>query len=472
MIIQCTKCATKLRVPDSSAGKKARCPNCSAVIDVDPVVDVIADVQPDPEPPSPPRPKPKPAAPAEKKRPSGSAEQPAQRRSRPASGRDSAPAGPSKKKASRAADAERPAKTPAKKKKKRKKKQEPAYDTFGFDDEELYGYDDIQDYEDEYNPYASSSRPAAKPRRRSSSSASASGGGGGSTAGLGLLMLAWGITILVVGSLLSVVLIIAVPPIGGLMALLVAVGGGLSLLIGQFLCLTAPSTSARVLVGMAMACQVAQFVINFSMRANRGQPQTELAVLGSVLSLAAVVLFQLFLKTMADYVGRSDLSSRAMVQLVGFSISAILAIVGTLMVAGNRELATPALIAFGIAGLIALVMAILQIFVMFQLGHALRSSGAGGTSVHSRSSRGSAAPARSRSSRGRYVTFSYTISIVVMTFKMNSAPVRVGKGEGTFFKALPYTLITLVLGWWGIPWGPIYSIMSIVENSSGGTEVG
>jgi len=221
-----------------------------------------------------------------------------------------------------------------------------------------------------------------------------------------------------------------------------------------------------------MACQLVQFFVNFSMRVNRGQPQPEMAILGSVLSLAAVVSIQLFLRTMAGYAGRNDLAGRTMVLLVGFTISAVLVIVGTLMVAASRDLATAALIAFAIAGLTFLVMTILQVFVMFQLGTALRSAGSGAVSVHSRGGRSGGQPARSRSSRGRYVTFSYTISIVVMTFKMNSAPVHVGKGEGTFFKALPYTLITLVLGWWGIPWGPIYSIMSIVENSSGGTEVG
>jgi hypothetical protein len=36
---------------------------------------------------------------------------------------------------------------------------------------------------------------------------------------------------------------------------------------------------------------------------------------------------------------------------------------------------------------------------------------------------------------------------------------------------LPFTLLSLVLGWWGIPWGPIYTIQSVVINFQGGKDV-
>ena len=36
---------------------------------------------------------------------------------------------------------------------------------------------------------------------------------------------------------------------------------------------------------------------------------------------------------------------------------------------------------------------------------------------------------------------------------------------------MPFVLLTLLLGWWGIPWGPIRSIASIVTNIAGGTDV-
>ena len=32
-------------------------------------------------------------------------------------------------------------------------------------------------------------------------------------------------------------------------------------------------------------------------------------------------------------------------------------------------------------------------------------------------------------------------------------------------------IVLLVAGWWGIPWGPIYTIQSIYNNSRGGKDV-
>ena len=72
---------------------------------------------------------------------------------------------------------------------------------------------------------------------------------------------------------------------------------------------------------------------------------------------------------------------------------------------------------------------------------------------------------------GKFVVFEYTISIIVMTFKRASSVRFVRAGEGTFGASLPYSLLTLVFGWWGIPWGPIYSIMSLVSNLGGGKDV-
>jgi hypothetical protein len=72
---------------------------------------------------------------------------------------------------------------------------------------------------------------------------------------------------------------------------------------------------------------------------------------------------------------------------------------------------------------------------------------------------------------GKFVIFEYTISILIMTFKRPSDIHFVKYGESAFGKALPYILITLFFGWWGIPWGPIYSIGSLVTNLGGGKDV-
>lgn len=72
---------------------------------------------------------------------------------------------------------------------------------------------------------------------------------------------------------------------------------------------------------------------------------------------------------------------------------------------------------------------------------------------------------------GKFVFFQFTISILILTFKRSSRIYYIRPGESAFLKGLPYLLITLVLGWWGIPWGPIYSLECIVKNLAGGNKV-
>src|SRR5262245_3235079 len=72
---------------------------------------------------------------------------------------------------------------------------------------------------------------------------------------------------------------------------------------------------------------------------------------------------------------------------------------------------------------------------------------------------------------GKFVVFLYTISIVILTFRRGSDVYFVKSGESAVGKGLSYTLLTLLAGWWGIPWGPIYTIGSVVTNLSGGKDV-
>jgi len=72
---------------------------------------------------------------------------------------------------------------------------------------------------------------------------------------------------------------------------------------------------------------------------------------------------------------------------------------------------------------------------------------------------------------GRVVTFDWAISVCVLSFARSSVPHLVRAGEGTFFKALPYTLLTLVVGWWAIPFGPIFTIAALVSNFTGGNDI-
>ncbi|MDR1154529.1 MAG: hypothetical protein LBL04_07440 [Bacteroidales bacterium] len=72
---------------------------------------------------------------------------------------------------------------------------------------------------------------------------------------------------------------------------------------------------------------------------------------------------------------------------------------------------------------------------------------------------------------GKFVMFQYCVSIVVMTFRRSSDIYFVRAGESTIKHSIGYTLLTLLLGWWGIPWGPIYTIGSLYTNLSGGKDV-
>ncbi|QSQ28043.1 hypothetical protein JY651_09235 [Pyxidicoccus parkwayensis] len=72
---------------------------------------------------------------------------------------------------------------------------------------------------------------------------------------------------------------------------------------------------------------------------------------------------------------------------------------------------------------------------------------------------------------GRFVVFEYCISIVVMTFKRSSDVYFIRAGEGTTGKSIGYTLVSLLLGWWGIPWGFIYTPMALITNLGGGKDV-
>jgi hypothetical protein len=72
---------------------------------------------------------------------------------------------------------------------------------------------------------------------------------------------------------------------------------------------------------------------------------------------------------------------------------------------------------------------------------------------------------------GKFVVFQYCISIVVMTFKRGSGIYFIRPDEGTMSKSIGFTLLSFVMGWWGIPWGPIYTIGAIYTNLSGGKDV-
>ena len=71
----------------------------------------------------------------------------------------------------------------------------------------------------------------------------------------------------------------------------------------------------------------------------------------------------------------------------------------------------------------------------------------------------------------KFVIYQYCISIVILTFKRPSDIHFIRPGQSAVTPGLGFTLMSVLLGWWGIPWGPIYTVQSIWMNSTGGRDV-
>jgi hypothetical protein len=72
---------------------------------------------------------------------------------------------------------------------------------------------------------------------------------------------------------------------------------------------------------------------------------------------------------------------------------------------------------------------------------------------------------------GRFIVFQWVISLLFVSYRRNSPIFFVKAGESTVPKALPYIGLSLVLGWWGIPWGFLWTPFSILRNLTGGINV-
>ncbi|MBN8688739.1 MAG: hypothetical protein J0M10_17100 [Chitinophagales bacterium] len=71
----------------------------------------------------------------------------------------------------------------------------------------------------------------------------------------------------------------------------------------------------------------------------------------------------------------------------------------------------------------------------------------------------------------RFVYFAWTFSLIVFTFKRTSDVYLIRKDENRSRRSWPFSLITLLFGWWGLPFGPRYTIEAIRTNLKGGKDV-
>jgi hypothetical protein len=72
---------------------------------------------------------------------------------------------------------------------------------------------------------------------------------------------------------------------------------------------------------------------------------------------------------------------------------------------------------------------------------------------------------------GRFVFYEFCISLLIVSLRRPSAVIYLRPGNKGLVQGLPYTLLSLLLGWWGLPWGLIYTPLAIVTNFAGGCDI-
>ena len=68
---------------------------------------------------------------------------------------------------------------------------------------------------------------------------------------------------------------------------------------------------------------------------------------------------------------------------------------------------------------------------------------------------------------GKFVIFPYVFSLILITHKDYSAVYYIASYEHAIKHGWMYALISLIVGWWGIPWGPIYTLESLIRGFIG-----
>jgi len=58
-----------------------------------------------------------------------------------------------------------------------------------------------------------------------------------------------------------------------------------------------------------------------------------------------------------------------------------------------------------------------------------------------------------------------------MTFKRPSGIVFLRRDQDGAGQAVGYSMLSGLLGWWGIPWGPIWTIAALISNARGGRDI-
>lgn len=74
-------------------------------------------------------------------------------------------------------------------------------------------------------------------------------------------------------------------------------------------------------------------------------------------------------------------------------------------------------------------------------------------------------------SGAQFVVFQFCYSLGIITIRRSSDVYFIRLGQSAWKKGLSYTGFTCIAGWWGFPWGFIYTPSIIYRNLKGGKNV-
>ncbi len=70
----------------------------------------------------------------------------------------------------------------------------------------------------------------------------------------------------------------------------------------------------------------------------------------------------------------------------------------------------------------------------------------------------------------RLVRFEFCISFLLFTVRRQSPVYATESWQGRYLRGLGYSLLALLLGPWGVPWGPIWTLWAVWVNLTGGVD--
>jgi hypothetical protein len=72
---------------------------------------------------------------------------------------------------------------------------------------------------------------------------------------------------------------------------------------------------------------------------------------------------------------------------------------------------------------------------------------------------------------GRCVRYEFIVSALVATFRFQSGVYLTDSWQERYLLGLPFSVMSLLLGPWGVPWGPILTARAVWVNLSGGVDM-